>query len=103
MKYDPLTATLNDEIAEYRSDKNFDPLSTDCLEFWRLHHEKYPILSQIARRLLCYQATSVPSERLFSAAGYMVWDRRASLHPEKVNKIMVINQYQMKRTEKNKN
>ena len=50
----------------------------------------------MARRLFSYQATSVPSERLFSAAGYTVWDRRCSLDPLTVNKIMVINQYELK-------
>lgn len=57
---------------------------------------KYPVLEQVARRLFSYQATSVPSERLFSAAGYTVWDRRCSLDPLTVYKIMVIKQYELK-------
>ena len=54
------------------------------------------MLGQIARRLFSYQATSVPSERLFSSTGYTVWERRTSLSPSKVNKMMVIQQFNSK-------
>lgn len=93
--YNPQTATLDEELNEYKNDNKFDPKTNDCLFYWRNNSNKYPVLSQVVRRLFSYQATSVPSERLFSAAGYTVWDRRASLKPEKVNMLMVINQYEL--------
>lgn len=92
-KYNPRTATLSQELTEYKSDKTFDSKTNDSLAFWRTHQENYPILSQVARRLFSYQATSVPSERLFSSAGYCIWDRRTSLNPDKIDMMMVINQF----------
>ena len=74
-------------------------MSRDSLEFWRKNHIKYPVLSQVVRRLFSYQATSVPSERLFSAAKYMVWDRRSSLAPEKMDKMLIIYQFLKKNKE----
>ena len=35
-------------------------------------------------------ATSVPSERLFSHAGYNVWDRRNRISDQNVEKMMMI-------------
>ena len=53
-----------------------------------------PILSQVAKRLMCVQATSTPAKRLFSATGYTVWDRRNSLSPIKIDKMMVIHHHE---------
>lgn len=62
----------------------------NVLQWWFRHKKMFPILSQIAKRLLCIQATSTPSERLFSATGYTVWDRRNALSPIKIDKMMVL-------------
>jgi len=35
-------------------------------------------------------AMSTASERLFSSAGYQVWDRRKKISPEKVNQVNFI-------------
>ena len=51
---------------------------------------------------MCAQAKSTPSERLFSAAGY-VWDRRCTLKPFKVNKMMVLHQFDKNMPSKNNN
>jgi len=40
--------------------------------FWK----KYPLLSQVAKKILCVQGASTASERDFSVSGYTVWDRR---------------------------
>jgi len=54
--------------------------------FWK----KYPLLSQVAKRILCVLArASTASERDFSVSGYTVWDRRNALLPRKVNVMMV--------------
>lgn len=39
-------------------------------------------MSKLARRVLCIPATSAPSERVFSAAGLTITNRRASLNAE---------------------
>jgi hypothetical protein len=46
---------------------------------WRQHATKYPILSQLARKILCIPATSAPSERVFSVAGLAICNNRARL------------------------
>lgn len=52
------------------------------LQWWRDNQFKYPVVSKFARRILCIPATSAPSERVFSAAGLTITDRRAALHGE---------------------
>ncbi|CAF0784338.1 unnamed protein product, partial [Brachionus calyciflorus] len=54
------------------SSKNIEPL-----HFWKLIKENNPILFQVFLRIFCVSATLVPSEQIFSAAGYTVWDRQA--------------------------
>lgn len=96
-KYNPKTASLSAQLVQYQSeiyflDKNSEK-NDDGLLFWRNNHLRFHTLAKIVRRLFSYQATSVESERLFSAAGYTVWERRASLSPEKLDKIIMIQQY----------
>ena len=69
-------------------------LNLNVLNWWFNQKKKLPLLSQIAKRLLCIQATSTPSERLFSATGYTVWDRRNALSPLKIDKMMVLHHYE---------
>lgn len=57
----------------------------DPLLWWRQHAEEMPHLSKVTRRLFCIPATSVPSERVFSASGHIVTPQRTKLKPEKVN------------------
>jgi len=42
---------------------------------------RYPLLSKMAQRYLCIPATSVPSERVFSAAGHIVSQKSVCLLP----------------------
>ena len=64
--------------------KNVNPI-----EFGKSNKENYPIY-EVFLRIFCVPATSVPSEQLFSAANYSVWDRRNKLCAENVRKIMFI-------------
>ena len=63
---------------------------THCEEFWLKNSAKLPLLFETAKHYLCIPATSVPSENLFSHAGYNVWDRRNKLHPTTVKKSMFL-------------
>lgn len=93
--YNPQTASLVDQIKEYQSAVVEREL--EVLDFWRKYSSRFPILAKIVKRVYCIQATSVPSERLFSAAGYSVWERRCALSPEKINKILVVQQYEQQK------
>jgi hypothetical protein len=77
---------VQQEIQKY----NLEP-SKDIkpLDYWKLNKNTYPILYHVVKMIFSIPATSVPSEQLFSHAGYNIWDRRNRLNPEKINKIMV--------------
>jgi len=72
--------TSASEVDRYLSVPLIDFKSGDPFLWWSQHCPEYPVLSKLARRFLSTPATSVPSERLFSAAG--------DLHDEKRNRIM---------------
>jgi hypothetical protein len=59
-----------------------DDLNT--LGFWRMYAHKFPILSRVARRLLCCSATSCDVERLFSRAGLICSTLRNRLAPKTI-------------------
>ena len=52
--------------------------------------KQFPCLFQTVRTLLATPATSVPSERIFSEAGYVAHARRSRILPENLNKIIFI-------------
>ena len=63
---------------------------TNPLLFWSSQQITFPILSQLAVLILAAPATSVPSECLFSATGYLCWDRRNRLLPKNLDMITFI-------------
>ena len=66
--------------------------SANVLTWWKQNSSKYPNISSLARETLVVQATSVPSERLFSKAGELISSKRSSLKPKNVNKLLFLNQ-----------
>ena len=95
MNIDNISLTsLNQEFKDYEN-INID-FDIDVLDFWRQHEKKFPLLSQVAKRILCVQGASTASERDFSASGYTVWDRRNALlriKVRKVNMMMILQQF----------
>ena len=73
--------SLNQEFKEYEN-INID-FDIYALDFWRPHEKKFPLLSQVAKRILCVQGASTASEREFSASGYTVWDIKKYIIAEK--------------------
>ena len=57
----------------------------DPLKWWQRHELELPLLSQLAKRYLSIQASSSPSERLFSKAWFVSTPARAQLKPEKLD------------------
>lgn len=60
------------------------PKKEDPLRWWRENMGRFPTLSKLARSFLCIPATSTPSERIFSAAGNICSQKRASLSRDHV-------------------
>ena len=75
---------LAKEIARYHTYSVIDG-EEDPLKWWQRNEVDFPLLSQLARKYLCIQASSSPSERLFSKAGLISTSSRAKLKPEKVD------------------
>ncbi|MEW8547090.1 MAG: hAT transposon family protein [Candidatus Thiodiazotropha sp.] len=77
---------------------------TDPLVWWKMQRLVYPTLSNLAAKFLATPATSVPSERVFSTAGYTVNKQRSSLASENVDKLIFLNKnYKVKEPEKHSN
>ena len=70
-------------LAESGKDENI-------LSLWKFYSNSLPILSKVARIILAIPASSAKSERVFSASGNHITALRSSLHPEKVEDLVVV-------------
>jgi hypothetical protein len=61
------------------------------LIWWKHNKADFPIMSELARILLCIQATSAPSERIFSLASRVISKLRSSLNPDNASQIIFVN------------
>ena len=62
----------------------------NVLTWWKNNQNQFPHLFQLVRSNLHIPATSVPSERIFSLAGYIVRDRRSKILSKNVNKAIFL-------------
>ena len=60
------------------------------LKFWRNQSSTFPLLSMLARAVLCIPASSASSERAFSTAGRVLEARRNRLNPGTVDSILFL-------------
>lgn len=88
-KFTP-TEMAQKEVEQYRGMPSIS-LQDDPLKWWKENSFRFPKLSVLAKHYLCIPASSVPSERVFSKAGELVNDRRASLKPNIVDKLIFLN------------
>lgn len=78
------------ECERYFSDKLVRSAGEDIMSFWRRNCKSYPFLAVLAQAVFCVPCTSTPSERVFSIAGLIVRNKRASLAPDTVSKVLFI-------------
>lgn len=78
-----------DELDRYISEKPANR-DMDVLSWWNAHQTQFPRLACMARDYLAISATSVPSERLFSAGGNMVQDNRSRLVPKTIRMVQCL-------------
>jgi len=57
-------------------------MKDDAFAWWKSHEQDFPTIAQIARMYLCIPASSVPSERVFSAAGNILSAKRCNMSPQ---------------------
>lgn len=50
-------------------------LDTDFLNWWKIFNSEFPNLSQLAKKYLFIQGTSVPCEILFSYGGNVITNK----------------------------
>ncbi|KAK0134198.1 Zinc finger BED domain-containing protein 1 [Merluccius polli] len=74
----------DDELERYWADPPV-PLTEDPLMWWSGKERSFPKVYMLAMRFLCVPATSVPAERVFSAAGLIVSRLRSRLLPKHVD------------------
>jgi len=57
-----------------------EPTTADSpTNYWFANKDRFPVLSALAKRYLSALPTSVPSERVFSATGDILTDKRSRL------------------------
>ncbi len=78
------------EIQMYRVMPPTITSSDPAAWFWT-QEQTYPLLSCLAFSYLCVQASSTPSERVFSTAGNTICAERSRLQPEKADMITFLN------------
>ena len=67
------------------------PGTVDVLQWWDEHKVYYPATAHVARQFLSVPATSVESERLFSATGRLISKLRSRLLPETAEILIFLN------------
>uniref|UniRef100_A0A8C5SLL9 SET domain-containing protein n=1 Tax=Laticauda laticaudata TaxID=8630 RepID=A0A8C5SLL9_LATLA len=77
------------EIVTFQINKA-SALTQEPLQWWKIHHTKYPLLAQAARKLLGVPATSVPAGWLFSSTGDAIHTKRQALTPEHVDMLVFL-------------
>lgn len=82
--------TGNDFNLDMYEDKN---KHLDILKFWRDHARVYPKLALVARLILACPASSTPSERSFSQAGWTINLRHTRLATRNLNALLCIQSY----------
>uniref|UniRef100_A0A8C5D8W6 BED-type domain-containing protein n=1 Tax=Gouania willdenowi TaxID=441366 RepID=A0A8C5D8W6_GOUWI len=75
------------EIERYTNEEGISP-SQDPALWWSLNESRFKNLSRLAKAYLCIPATSVPAERVFSAAGLVVNRLRSRLLPKHVDMLL---------------
>ena len=66
---------------------------TNILHWWKENEKNFPRIAKMAKDVLSTMATSVPVERLFSAAGQIVTEKRCCLSNDSINALSCLNSW----------
>ncbi len=85
-----MTLAVVAELAAYlegsNSSRSFSPIL-----WWNQQKDTFPTLFKLARRYLSVPGSSVPSEKVFSAAGNIITNKRASPNDETTSMLIFLN------------
>ena len=79
---------INQELEKYDAEPQ---IRGDPLLWWKARQASMPILSEVARAILCVPGSPVPSERVFSKSGQLLNKKRASLKSKNVDMLIFLN------------
>ena len=81
--------SVQHELELYTSDA---PIARSAcpLQWWKTNSTSYPLIGEVARRLLSVPATSVASECLFSRAGDVITKKRNQLSPSCADRVLFL-------------
>ena len=82
-------STAKNEVHEYLALEEI-PFVKDPYAWWNKRKEKFPVLSQLSRKILGIRTASTPSERLFSDAGNLLTIKKIRMKPELFSRIMFL-------------
>jgi hypothetical protein len=80
---------VESEIARYKAERAIG-LGDDPLHWWKMNDARYPHLAVVAKAVLGTPASSVPSESLFSIAGYWFGVRRARIRGDHLEQQLIV-------------
>lgn len=89
MSKEALPSAVQQEINKYLSEDCVSD-STNVLEFWKAHKDIFPLLSMLAKKYFCVQASSAPCERRFNIAGKILRAERCSMSHRVFEQLMFI-------------
>ena len=80
---------VDKEIHDY---KNLLPVSmaTNPVGWWWKKNKSFPMLYTLSAKYMCVQASSTPSERVFSLAGDIISEERCRIRPEKADQLIFL-------------
>ena len=83
---DDVSKTIDpkEEISRYLLERTISANENPLL-WWKRNQDIYPLMSQLALKYLCIQATSTDAERSFSLLGNILTKKRMSLSDSNVN------------------
>lgn len=60
------------------------------LEWWKKYQSVFPKLARLAKVYLSIQATSAPTERVFSCASRVIGEKKVRMKPENAGKLLYV-------------
>jgi len=60
------------------------------LMWWAENRHRYPLVSEVARRLLVVPATAVSTDRMYTKKGDEIMDKRDAISPERADQVLFI-------------